>query len=485
MSDSATADDLFAEAARLFRAGRKSEALALTEHVLKLNPGHAEAAHEYARVMRAAGRHEVAEAVLRAALHTNRDNYALVSALGMILLSGTGRTDEGISCLQAAVDIRPDFAPAWKNLGVALKAASLNDRALIALRTATELSPTFADAWLDLGNCLAALDRVDAAVAAFSEYCRLRRGPDLPPIAGDDTVTRTNAAKLRHDIEQLEYLQRNGEIPADPKRIDGYRQALSALPPADSDSAVFDLPPECRARLAPTYNRLWHWRPAPALQAGAINSAINRQSIEADYSRNAPGITYVDDFLRPEALAALREFCLKSTIWFRFRPNGGYLGAYWEQGLWCPLLRQITDELRRALPAIFGAHPLLKAWAYKYDRSMGGIGAHADFAAVNCNFWITPDEANPDPSRGGLVVWDKKPPPDWPFTKYNSDQVAIRQFLSEAGARAVRIPHRQNRMVIFNSDLFHETDGVAFAEGYENRRINITLLYGHRSGQPS
>ena len=34
--------------------------------------------------------------------------------------------------------------------------------------------------------------------------------------------------------------------------------------------------------------------------------------------------------------------------------------------------------------------------------------------------------------------------------------------------------------VIFDSDLFHETDRIAFKEGYLNRRINITMLYGLR-----
>jgi hypothetical protein len=34
--------------------------------------------------------------------------------------------------------------------------------------------------------------------------------------------------------------------------------------------------------------------------------------------------------------------------------------------------------------------------------------------------------------------------------------------------------------VLFNSDLFHSTDEISFREGYENRRINITLLFGQR-----
>ena len=30
----------------------------------------------------------------------------------------------------------------------------------------------------------------------------------------------------------------------------------------------------------------------------------------------------------------------------------------------------------------------------------------------------------------------------------------------------------------FNSDLLHETDSGNFKEGYDNRRINLTFLFG-------
>ena len=43
---------------------------------------------------------------------------------------------------------------------------------------------------------------------------------------------------------------------------------------------------------------------------------------------------------------------------------------------------------------------------------MNGIAVHADHAAVNLNFWVTPDDANLDPSSGGLVVYPKAPPAD-------------------------------------------------------------------------
>ncbi len=102
---------------------------------------------------------------------------------------------------------------------------------------------------------------------------------------------------------------------------------------------------------------------------------------------------------------------------------------------------------------------------------------------MNVNFWIAPDDANLDPARGGLVVWDKEAPADWDFAAYNTDLAAMKRFLAETKAKPVTIPHRQNRAAIFNSDFFHETDRIDFAEGYENRRINITLLYGARENQ--
>jgi hypothetical protein len=97
------------------------------------------------------------------------------------------------------------------------------------------------------------------------------------------------------------------------------------------------------------------------------------------------------------------------------------------------------------------------------------------------NFWITPDEANLDPAHGGLVIWDKPAPLDWDFAKYNVDPQTGRAFLERQGAKAITVPYRANRAVIFDSDLFHETDAIHFAPGYCNRRINLTLLYGRRS----
>ena len=113
---------------------------------------------------------------------------------------------------------------------------------------------------------------------------------------------------------------------------------------------------------------------------------------------------------------------------------------------------------------------------------MVGIPVHADPAMVNVNFWLTPDSANNDAATGGMVVWDKAAPPDWGHAEYNTNVSRIRRFLRDTGAKSRKVHYRQNRVVIFNSDLFHETDTLDFKPGYENRRLNMTLLFGEAKG---
>jgi hypothetical protein len=109
-----------------------------------------------------------------------------------------------------------------------------------------------------------------------------------------------------------------------------------------------------------------------------------------------------------------------------------------------------------------------------------GSTLHADFAAVNVNFWITPNRANLDPESGGLVVYDLEAPQSWDFEAYNRRLDLISDFIGQQRPRAISVPYRENRALIFDSDLFHATAGSNFIPEYENTRINITMLFGVR-----
>ena len=112
---------------------------------------------------------------------------------------------------------------------------------------------------------------------------------------------------------------------------------------------------------------------------------------------------------------------------------------------------------------------------------MDGINIHADEARVNVNFWLSPDDASLDRDSGGLVVHKAPAPEDWDFSMFNNHKVsAIRELVTNSKAGSVKVPFRRNRMVMFDSSLFHETDKFKFKPSYKSRRINVTMLFGKR-----
>ncbi|MGH6932126.1 MAG: tetratricopeptide repeat protein [Dongiaceae bacterium] len=466
----------------LVRAGRMGEAVAATEAALELIPHDSDIYLDLSTLHLTRREPAKAEAVLRDAMARSPSNTKVLSNLAG-LLSARGERAEAILRLQQAVAVEPSSAQLHFNLAIGLKAANEIDGAIEHYRQAIALQPDLADAHLNLANLLIDLGRVDEAAAFYESGTKARRAVGGRVDDRQETFRKTNPSKLHHDIEQLNYLIERGRLPAQYRAVvQDYQSALAALPPWLPGMTTTDLPVVLGPKLAPHYNRLVYGPESAAVPDSAVNPALDRAAIEGDYRRNAPGITYLDNFLTAEALEQLHRFCLEATVWFQCRYAGGYLGAFMDDGFCSPLLLRIAAELPRSLPGIFGKHTLRKQWAFKYDSRLSGIPIHADFAAINVNFWVTPDDANLDPDGGGLVVWDKEAPLDWDFARYNNDQPAIRQFLSKNNARAINVPHRQNRAVIFNSDLFHETARLRFRSGYENRRINITMLYGRRSG---
>jgi len=286
---------------------------------------------------------------------------------------------------------------------------------------------------------------------------------------------------MNHDIEQFRYLASLGPETGHFLALAKVYEAVDTeIEWPNDDEIVIPLSDDHRQRLGDTYNRPIHLLEAPGVTGSTLSGNLDVEKITANYLSHASGMTYFDDLLSSDALASLRRFMLSSMIWFDFTYRGGYLGAMLKDGLACPLLLQIADDLRQTFPDIFKNHQLTQLWAYKYDSRLTGIEVHADAAAINVNFWITPDTANLNSSSGGLVVYDVEAPLDWNFKAYNSNSKRIRKYLADRGSGKIVVPYGENRIVLFNSSLFHETDTMDFKLGYENRRINLTMLFGRR-----
>jgi len=231
-------------------------------------------------------------------------------------------------------------------------------------------------------------------------------------------------------------------------------------------------------RLGDNYNTSIHVFSAPEIINGAVNKQLNGGALTGQFKADRTGVISFDHLLTPQALASLRRYLLESTIWHDFSHIRGFVASYLEDGLACPLLLQVVHELRVILPELLGNAPLTQAWAFKGLESTAAIDVHADDAAVSVNFWVTPTEANLNPDHGGLVICRVPPPPQWKVTDYGGDRARIVAFLEQQAGERLIVPYRENRAVLFDSRLFHYSDAPQFAKGYENQRMNVTLLFG-------
>jgi tetratricopeptide (TPR) repeat protein len=476
---------------------RYQDAVGCYREAVRLKPDYFEAHNDLGNTYSLLGNMEQAAAAYRRAIELKPDFSQAHNNLGLTNLH-QGLAERARAAFDRAIAITPGYVEAYNNLGNALRKLGLMEEAGNAFETAIRLAPTYADAQLNFSACLYDQARFPEAEASARQVIRL--APKMPEghnalgnalreqgklaeavnqyreairLSADYVEAYRHLAMALEEMGQLEeafvLFRRHGEL------------ASSATPDPQALSHKLCHDEEQRAWLGHEVGD-FHLGDGGRVAGAAVTPANRVAEISAQWKTAQPQIVVVDEFLTAQALEKLRRFCLDSTVWRKVY-DGGYLGAFPEHGFAPPLLAQIAEELRAVYPAIIEDHPLLHFWAFKYDSSLRGIKKHADFAAVNVNFWITADEANLDPEHGGLVVWDAAAPLDWDFAKYNAAEDDILSFLARERARPLTIPYRANRAVIFDSDLFHETDTIRFKPGYENRRINITLLFGRRQKQ--
>jgi Flp pilus assembly protein TadD len=536
MSDPPT---LLRRAAAAQQAGRLAEAEQLCRAVLAVAPGHPDANFLLAGVAAAGGRPAAAIDLLRRAIERDPKRAEFHGNLGAVL-ARLGRLDEAIACFRRAITLAPKAAAGHLALGNALQAKGDIEGAIAAFREAVAAAPKHASAYVNLGGALKRAGRLDEAAASLHDAVRLspnlpeahhnlgvvlfmqgrlaeaetalrtalQRRPDnpltfrqlalvliaagrlaeaaefliepvrrqrRPGIAADaPTFRQTNRVKLRHDADQLRYLAANG---LGTEGLAGLIAEHERLLAHRTEETAFDVPATA-GRLATHHNRLIHWRETPGLPEGALSRDWDGATVERDYRSNPPGYAWFDGLLTLAALRELRRFCLESTVWFQMTFKNE-VSATLFNGFCCPLLLQIAQELRQRLPGLLGRQPLSLAWAYKYCGPFSGLGPHADDGAVAVNFWITPDEANEDPAGGGLIIWDRLVPKHYLLRDRPAQEGIIRSLIEEPDTAAVKVPYRCNRAAIFDGMIAHSTDAFRFKDGYENRRLNITLLYGH------
>ena len=416
------------------------------------------------------GRFAEAETAYRAALATVPADPAVSHNLG-VAVAAQGRHQEAIGCFEQALRADPGYVSAHYNRAVALMTLGETRDAIKAFSRAATLEPQHYQAHRALGFLWLSQGERGRALDHFARTYELRRGDDRTTIALK-SLTTTTGHKLRHDAEQFLYLSQRAR---DRLRFELLARTYLEVAKQVPDEIVTLSDAQIEA-LGEDYNTPIRLHAAPEVAGRAVNERHDRAALTTQFAEQ--GAIPVDNLLTPQTLDSLRRFLLESTIWHDFSHIDGFVASYLEDGLACPLLLQIADELRHAFPDILGAHPLSQAWAFKGLQAQAAVDVHADDASVSVNFWATPTEASLDPEHGGLVVCRASPPDDWEIRDYDQDRERIVTFLEQKAADSLLVPYRQNRAVLFRSRLFHHSDRPKFMSSYENHRINLTFLYG-------
>ncbi|MDH3703937.1 MAG: tetratricopeptide repeat protein, partial [Alphaproteobacteria bacterium] len=469
--------------------GRLEEALASFNTAVILAPSLAESHNNLATLQKDLGRLDDAIESYRMAIALRPDFAEAYCNYGSALQE-LGRPADALDCFQQALAIRPDFTDAYSNQGGVLRELGRIDEAAASYQQALTLAPDDASAQANLaGLYISGLEDPALAIEESRKGLAMLRRSEFGDARNDTAITRFTTVgiplfRLKHDVQQADYLASIGhEIAGIAEFRDAGHAILArdrAEPANSGDAAQTLLLSREEARALLPYLQADSLQPMPEVPGAVLNPENDWRDLAEQYRRGATEIMYIDNFLSPEALSALQQFCLGSKVWLKEYSNK-YLGAFSDQGFISPLHLQLARELQENIPDIFGDTPLGRFWGYKYDSTLGkGINIHADFALVNLNFWITPDEYNLDQNSGGLKVYDVPSPSNWHFKAYNEEKEEIYKFIESKNASSVNIKYRCNRAVLFNSAYFHETDEITFKDDYAGRRINITYLFGSR-----
>jgi tetratricopeptide (TPR) repeat protein len=393
---------------------------------------------------------------------------------------------DALEYLEIASNVNTLFAEAPQRIGEVYQYMFQDDRNIEHLEKskywflqAIEKDPNYTESYLMLGMSYLWLGNISKADELFKKVLKLNHSKDAYVNNYTDkylSSIESLTTLIKHEFEQLTYIDNDTDGIRNPKFTKKYYDSLKKLyEKVQKDSlSLKDITTEMQKDI---FKVLYNKAPKD-YSANLLNTENNISSLESKYLNSNPEILVIDNFLSSNALKELQYFCRNANI-FKYSYPSGYVAAFLSKGLSNQFILKLSEDLRLTYKNIFKELRLTQAWIFKYDSKKKGTNIHADQATVNVNFWITPEIGNQDKSKGGLKIWNKLPPKESSFDSYNSldSSPGILKMLNDNNISNKVIPYKENRAVIFNSQLYHATDDFSFEESYENMRINITFLY--------
>lgn len=520
-------DVLLQQGIQLDQAGKHDAAASVYRRILQQQPDHAYALHLLGANALRHGELDTAVELIDMAIQGNSKEPTFHLFLGQALQK-KGDLNDALKAYDHALSMAPQSSPAMFRRATVLMAMQRLPEALAAFKLALgndsklgaaalnearvyhetgdlevvrkllliilQFNPRMKEANVMLGHVLLALERYNEAQQIYAQLFRMARGPgwggapyiaESCEIAPDSEPVRASSFFFKNLIGHIGYLIERGKLHTSFAELAGIYHDILEKSAATADAFdLITLTPAQTKRVWSVLPRALHYADSAPVSGPAVNPALDSRIIQQDYLNSPWRMTWFDDFLTPGALNSLRNFCLESTIFFR-QSHNTFVSSYMEEGFNCSVLYQIAAELKAKFSHVLGPLSLQNIWCYRQAPEGNGVLAHTDQATVTFNFWITTDDANLDKEHGGLVLYDMEQPLDWDWYKTNSEKenpaVLQRIMTYLKDANTTTIPHRENRAVMFYSNMFHRSEQFHFKPGYENSRMNVTMLFGQHA----
>ncbi|NJK51519.1 tetratricopeptide repeat protein [Candidatus Gracilibacteria bacterium] len=127
---------------------------------------------EQANTAYESGNYVEAEAIWRRVIQLKPNLAEAYNNLGLAL-GQQGELEGAIAAYQKAIQLDPNLVVAYYNLGLVLGEQGELEEAIAAYQKAIELNPTWASAYNNLGLVLREQDQLDDAIAAFQKAIEL------------------------------------------------------------------------------------------------------------------------------------------------------------------------------------------------------------------------------------------------------------------------------------------------------------------------
>ncbi len=446
-------------------AGRFGDAEDAWRRYSKLKPANRQGLLEIGRCRLAAGDDRGAGSMFDQYLADEGETPESLYEVGMAFQQ-IANNDAASAYHERALALKPDFHLARQQLAIACHARGELKLAEKLFRDVVRVQTGNFEVYRHLGAIHRDHGDLTTALADFRHAMQLERRAqklDAERDVGFGLVPRDiGLINLRVYSEQITYLLEHNKLSdAYGKELDRYREVLAELGEKAGSNLRVSLNESQRRRLGRSFCRLLHLGPLSAIPAGALNHQLDFTAIGKRHAEEAGHVMVLDDFLSEEAVATLTAYCLESTIWF-CPARQGMIRSRLEDGFGTGLMLQLVEELRTRFPNQLGRLRLSGMEGRIYAARAYDLPTDEHTDGVLLTIWLSPNHANLEPDRGGLILQSRRGDP-------GSDSETPQT-----------VQHRHNRAVLADDTLTIRPDDCQFRPGLVNHRLEICLRFTPR-----